>query len=282
MPYIEIEGSVHSAMPVELYHIYSDAFTTPYFYTSADEDITYNSNTYIALEDLKRSQPELTRESSAQSLSISLPRDNELAKRWLSYVPPRTVWITIYRYHRSEVGSPEVVVFWQGKVRGVTWSVNEAFLECMPIDTAFTRNGLRVTYGGTCRHQLYGNKCSVPLVDFMKTATIVGISGNKIQSPDFVTVVDGVTPAPDGWWVAGFVENPTTQEIRYVTGHISTEVELLVAFETLQAGDTINIAAGCDHKATTCANKFNNIVNYGGLGLYVPADNPFLINLNGN
>lgn len=129
-----------------------------------------------------------------------------------------------------------MITYWQGKVRGVTWSINEASLECMPIDVAFSRNGLRVTYGITCRHQLYGNKCQVPLVNFIKSATITSIAGNKIQSPDFVTITDGVTPAPDGWWASGFVENPTTQEIRYITSHTSVEVELLLAFETLQPG----------------------------------------------
>lgn len=281
MNYIELEQSVHSAMPVELYQIYSDAFTTPYYYTSADENITYNSNTYIALENLKRSQPELTKETSAQTLSIALPRNNELAKRWLSYVPPRTVWITIHRYHRSEAGTPEVVVFWQGKVRGVTWSGNEAFLECMPIDSAFSRNGLRVTYGGTCRHQLYGSKCAVPIALFSKNITVTGVNGNKIQSPDLVTVTDGVTPAPDGWWVSGFVQASDLQ-VRYITNHIGTEIELLLAIEGLQAGDTLLAAAGCDHRPTTCGIKYDNIVNFGGLGLYVPSENPFTINLNGN
>ena len=281
MSYIQFEQSDHGAEPVELYKFYSDAFTIPYFYTSADEDITYNGDTYTALKNLKRSQPELTREVSAQTLSINVPRSNELAKRWLMYVPPRTVWVTLYRYHRSEITAPEVVTFWQGKVRGVTWSSNECALECMPIDTAFSRNGLRVTYGGTCRHQLYGSKCQVPLVDFIKPATITGISGNTIQSPDFVTTVDNVTTAPDGWWTAGFIENPATQEIRYITNHSSTSVDLMVAFETLQPGDTVNITAGCNHKSTTCQNKFNNIVNYGGLGIYIPDDNPFTIKLGG-
>lgn len=278
--FIQLEQSTHMGAPVELYHFYSEAFSTPYFYTSADEDITYNSNVYTSLKRLQRTQSELSRETAAQTLSITVPRDNELAKRWLTYVPPRTVWVTIYRYHRSELTAPEVVVFWQGKVRGVSWSNNETTLECLPIDTAFSRNGLRVTYGGTCRRQLYASGCNVPIVNFMKTATITGILENKIQSPDFVTVVGGVTPAPDGWWVNGFVENTTTKEIRYITGHTGTEITLLLAFETLQPGDVINVAAGCNHKSTTCQNKFNNIVNYGGLGIYMPDTNPFTIKLN--
>lgn len=279
MAYLDKELSESDAYPVELYRFTSDAFSAPYLYTSADESIIYSSETYDPIY-LKRSQPELTREVSAQQLELIVRRDLPLAKLWLQYVPPRTVWVSVFRYHRSEVSAPEVITFWQGKVRGVAWSGNEASIQCLPIDTAFSRNGLRVTYGATCRHQLYGLKCKVPLVNFIKTATITGISGNTIQSPDFVTVSDNVTPAPDGWWVAGFIENPVTSELRYITSHSNTSIDVLTAFETLQPGDTVNIAAGCNHIATTCDNKFGNIVNYGGLGLYIPEDNPFTIKLN--
>lgn len=279
MPFIQYEISDHQAFPVELYEVYSDAFST-YYLTSSDEDIVYNGNTYIATEDMRRSQPELSDELEAQNISVILPRDHELAKRWLSFIPPRTVWIKILKYHRSEVSTPEVVTFWQGKIRGVSWSVNEAELSCYPIDVALTRNGLRRTNGSTCQHMLYDPRtCKVPLASFSKTAVISQITGNKIYSPQFVTTTNGTTTAPDGWWTAGFVENPTTQELRMIVGHSGTEIELLVAFETLQVGDSITVAAGCNRSAEACRNKFNNIVNNGALGMFSPAENPFLIKL---
>ena len=281
--YIESEQSVEDGFSTEIFKFSSDGFTTSYFYTSADEEITYNSDVYTPIE-IARSQPELSRERGGQLLEITVPRTNAVAMLWQKFVPPRTVWLTVYRYHRSESGTPEVVVFWQGKVRGVVWSNNQANIQCMPIDTAFSRNGLRVIYGGTCRHQLYGDKCAVPLNLFSKNITVTGISGNTIQSPDLVTVTDGITPAPDGWWTAGFVQSADTQ-VRFITNHVSTEIELLVAIEGLQAGDVLLAAAGCDHRASTCgqpgSGKFGNIVNFGGLGLYVPEFSPFSIKLGG-
>ncbi|HNC58878.1 MAG TPA: phage BR0599 family protein [Leptospiraceae bacterium] len=278
MPFIEIEQSTDDAYPVELYRFYSTAFEEDYFYTSADEDITYNGDTYKALERLQRSQPELTRENNAENLEIFLPRDNPLAKRWLTYVPPRTVWVTVYRYHRSESGIPQVAVFWQGKIRGASWSVNDVTLQGLPIDTAFSRNGLRVTFGKVCRHELYGSKCKVPLNAFLEEATLTQISRNKLYSPAFTTFPSNGQPVPNGWWIAGFIENPVTQEIRYITNHSGTEIEILAPFETLQVGDVVNIAAGCKHDPETCRVKFDNIVNYGGLTLYM-GDNPYTIRI---
>lgn len=278
MPFVQYETSDYMAFPVELYQFYSEAFDT-YYFTSADEDIDYNGNTYIAIEHMHRSQPELSDEINAQNLVITLPRDNALAKRWIAFVPPRTVWVKILKYHRSEIGTPEVVTFWQGKVRGVAFAGNEADLNCQPIDSALNRNGLRRGFGAPCQHMLYDSRtCKVPVNLFMKPAVITQITSNKLYSPQFVTVVDNLTPAPDGWWVGGFVENPTTQELRMITAHTGTEIQIIAPFETLQIGDTINVAAGCNHSAETCRNKFDNIVNYGGLGLYI-GDNPFIIKL---
>ncbi len=278
MAYIELETSINDSFPTELFTFSSAAFDTNYYYTSADEEITYNGNTFIPIE-LTRSSPEATRETGAALLELTVPRNTALAKLWSAFVPARTVWLTVHRYHRSESGSPEVVIFWQGKVRGVTWNNNLANIQCLPIDAAFNRNGLRVTYSGTCRHQLYGSRCKVPLNDFKKSATITAIVDNKIYSPDFVTDVDNVTPVPADWWAAGFVSEPITSQLAYTTKSNGTEVELLVPIVGLVPGSVIEIAAGCDHKSTTCRIKYVNIENYGGLGLYISDKNPFTVRI---
>lgn len=280
MAYLTYELSSSDGFATELYKIYSDGFDTPYYYTSADEDITYNSQLYKA-NLVKRSQPELSRESNSEAITINLPRTDPLVLRWLSFVPPRTVWVTIYRYHRSETGAPEVVIFWQGKIRGITWSINEASLQCAPIDTAFSRNGLRKTYSTTCQHFLYDPRtCGVPIGDFSKNCVVTAINHNVITSPGFTTTSDNTTVAPLGWWTNGFMQNTTTGELRFCVNHLSggVDVEVLVAFESLNVGDTVFIAAGCDRKFQTCKLKFNNIVSNGSFP-FLSSENPFLIKL---
>jgi hypothetical protein len=35
-------------------------------------------------------------------------------------------------------------------------------------------------------------------------------------------------------------------------------------------GDTFELEPGCDRTAATCAQKFGNIVNYRGYGIFIP------------
>lgn len=280
MPFLPIEISQASGYKVELYTFYSDTFATPYTYTSADHDVSHNTYNYLAIP-MRRTQPELSRESNSEVIDITLPRDNPLAKLWRSFVPPRTVWLKIEYLHISDSPTPEVKVFWQGKVRGVSWSVNEVNLNCHPIDTAFSRNGLRRKYGAQCQHQLYDpDTCKVPIDNFKYVATITGINGNVISSPQFGAFPD-TNPIPEGWFVAGFLEVPTTQEVRTIIKHGgsgNTEITILSGIEGLTVGTVVNVYAGCNRNASTCRNKFNNIVNYGGVGLFL-GDNPFNLRL---
>jgi uncharacterized phage protein (TIGR02218 family) len=276
MSYDNFELSQFEGSPIELYTFYSDSFTTPYTYTSYDEDIEYNGNTYLAIP-IKRSQPELSQEYEAQSLSIDVHRDNPLAKLWAVGIPPRIVWVKIERYHSDDSAS-ETVVFWQGRVRGVAWRNNIATIDCYPLNTAFDKNGLKMWYGAPCQYMLYDtNTCKVPAVNFKLSATITQINGYTLTSPQFATLPGGGA-APAGWWIGGFVST-SDGSLRYVIDHSGgggTIVTLAVAFDSpsIAVGDTVDIFAGCDRKYTTCKNKFNNLTNYGGWP-FVPAKNPF-------
>lgn len=276
MAYEDFELSEFEGSPVELYTFYSDSFDDPYTYTSYDEDISYDGKTYTSIP-IKRSQPELSQEYEAQTLTIDVHRDNPLAKLWAAGTPPRIVWVRIQRYH-SEDSTSDAVVFWQGRVRGVIWRNNTATIECYPLNTAFDKNGLKLWYGPPCQHMLYDtNTCKVPAALFKVDATITQISGSTLTSPQFGVLPNG-DPTPSGWWVGGFISSPDTS-LRFITEHTgtgNTVITLAVPFDTgsISVGDTVEIFAGCDRKYTTCLNKFNNLTNFGGWP-FVPAKNPF-------
>lgn len=281
MAFIAIETSKNLGYPVEIYRFESQFFSLPYTYTSHDEDIVYNSLTYSSIP-INRTQPEISDEYEAQSVSISVPRDNPLALLWINQLPPRTVWVTIERYHLSDTAPPEVYTMWKGRVRGVVWEENIASFTCQPINTALDRNGLRMYFSAPCPHMLYQpDTCKVPAVNFLETATVTNIDGLKLTSPQFGTFPD-TSPVPNGWWVAGFVET-TDGNLRYIVDHGgagNTEITLVAPFEgfSLSVGDTVNIYAGCDRKYTTCDAKFGNLVNFGGWP-FVPSENPFEIKI---
>lgn len=280
MPYISIETSENIGYPIELYHFYSDSFDQPYTYTSGDEEILYNALTYKPIAEMKRSQPELTKEVAAQNLEISMPRDNDFCKLYLTFGPPKSVWLRLYRYHRSDGINPEVVIFWQGKVRGVTWEGNRANVSCQLIDTAFNRNGLRAFYTGNCRHMLYDPRtCKVNPSLFSHTATISAVSGFTVTSPQFGAFPD-LSPVPNGWWVAGFLEKISNGDLRHIIAHGgsgNTVVTLSYPFDVLNPGDSTKVFAGCNKKYSTCNSKFNNIINNGSWPFIPIGNNPFEI-----
>lgn len=277
MSYSALELSRFDGSPVELYTFYSDAFTSDYTYTSYDEDVIYDSKTYQAVP-INRSQPELSQEYEAQSLTIDVHKDLPLVQLWVNGVPPRIVWVKIERYHVSDGSVPEVITFWQGRVRGVVWKTNSASIECYPLNTAFDKNGLKLWYGAPCQHMLYDTStCKVPAASFKVVASITQISGLTLTSPQFGTFPNNDL-VPQGWWVGGFVSS-SDGTLRFITDHggVGNNVITLTApFESgsLSVGASVDIFAGCDRKYTTCKNKFNNLNNYGGWP-FVPAKNPF-------
>ena len=277
MAYKPYEVSEHDSNPVEFYMFSSAGFDEDYYFTSSDTEITHESNIYTPVS-MNRTQPEISRESAAQNISITMPRNNPLAKRWITFVPPRAVFVKIHRLHRNDGAQPEVYVYWQGKVRGVSWSGNEANLECQPIDTAFSRVGLRAKYSVPCRHFLFSvNSCKVPAEDFREEAIITSINGDELTSPRFGAFPNG-DPVPLGWWTAGFVENPINGDMRQIIEHkgpANTVVKLTAGFEQIQVGDLYNVYSGCNRTAEVCLNKYNNIANYGGIALYISSGNPF-------
>lgn len=277
MSYTALELSKFEGSPVELYTFYSDNFSSPYTYTSYDENITYNASTYVSVP-ISRTQPELSREYEAQALSIEVHKDNPLAKLWITGLPPNIVWVKIDRYHSGDGDVPEVITFWQGRVRGIVWKNNSASIECYPLNTAFDKNGLKSWYGAPCQYMLYDTStCKVPAASFKVEATITQISGATLTSPHFGTFSDS-SLVPQGWWVGGFVG---TQDgsLRFITEHSgsgNTSITLAVPFElsSIQVGSVVDIFAGCDRKYNTCKYKFNNLKNFGGWP-FVPAKNPF-------
>lgn len=268
MSYSTYETTESSGQPVELYKFESTAFSTNYYYTSGDTEVVYSGNTYTPLY-IKRTQPELSKEKNAQQIVVTIDRTNPLAQKWLSFIPNSTVWLTVYRYHRTDPDN-EFIVFWRGKVRGVERLINEVQFVCQLIDSAFDRNGLRRSFGTTCPHLLYGDKCKAIKASFSYSATISGVNGVTITSTNF-------SAFPDGYWTAGTVER-ANGEVRYVFNHVGNDVELLYPFDNLPNGEVVTVVAGCLHDGSTCINKFNNFVNFGGIP-FLSTSNPFTIKL---
>lgn len=263
MTYLALETSRDDGQPIELYKFRRgvDEWT----YASGDASVVHLGATYTPAT-IARSEPDLAQgaQRSGASLTLEVPRDFAVASLFRGVAPPPgTVTLTIYRKHRADA---EVVTYWVGRVRGVSWAGARATLECEGLDAMLKRPALRRGVGINCEHMLYDQGCGLVATAFRATGTLASIAGATLQAAVFATQANG-------WWVSGFVR-VGNDDYRMVTAHTGDTVTVLSPFEDLAAGDAIEVFAGCDRTFATCGSKFNNQPRFGGWP-YWPEKNPY-------
>jgi hypothetical protein len=58
-----------------------------------------------------------------------------------------------------------------------------------------------------------------------------------------------------------------------ITDHVGEKISIAYRFSELKDGDTVDAYAGCDGRAETCRDKFDNIDNFLGFP-FTPQENP--------
>ena len=258
--YTDIEHSVESAEPIELFRFTYG--TTRFLYTSADHDISYLSETYVAVP-IKRGNITHTQDLGVAELEVMVSRDNDLASVFIGPPPDAVVNLTIFRSH---VDISDVVVVFKGRVISVAFGKSEAKLTCEPVFTSLSRPGLRAIYQMTCRHLVYGFRCGANSSAFRVSGTVNTINGIAITSPIFATKADG-------WFTGGWIEF-TNGVKRMIISHVGNTIKMATFGHGIGAGASFYAYAGCDKAMNTCINKFGNFARYGGFP-YMPKKNPF-------
>jgi uncharacterized phage protein (TIGR02218 family) len=236
------------------------AGTQAFTYTTADALFDYLSETYAPVPGLKISGTGQSQEVHAQRITITAPRDWTIPMQYVSFVPAVQMYLSIFTFHRDEPS--DVHTFWQGFVRSAKWQGQVATVDADPITVILDRLGLRRTFQNLCNHILYDGFCPVPASSFRVDGALLSVpTGFTIDAAAWAT-------KPDGWFNAGFVERPLLSgvlDMRFVTGHVGTQLTLLSPFPTdVQGGEIFHAYAGCDHIFTTCAGKFGAHTDTGG------------------
>lgn len=266
MPYTTLETSRDDGAPIELYRFVRgvDRWT----WTSGDVAVVYLGETYTPAV-ITRDEPDQDQQR-AGPLTLTVPRDNTVAGLFRVFVPAGTTGLTVYRAHRDDLA--DVIPLWQGRVRAVEWRGSDAHIQCEPLDAMLDRQALRRAYGLNCQHMLYDLRCKISAEAFRVAGPLSSLTGTSLTAALFAT-------QPDGWWVSGYVR-VAQQDYRMVIAHAGDTVEVLSAFEDLNAGDVIEAFAGCDRTLAICRSKFGNAINYGGFP-WIPLENPFEVGLAG-
>jgi uncharacterized phage protein (TIGR02218 family) len=252
--YDDREKSAFSGAPVEGYRFIMNG---EWLYTSADRVVSIavdgNPRDFEPLPGLSRSSRSMSKEDMAGSVTVKLPRDNEIAQFFLDYGPPEPIDLTIWRGHDGETDSKRE---FKGRVIAATFEGGHCNLTCAPASRALHRKIPRHPIQVQCFWALYGTGCGVNLNLFKVSATLSSVSGSTIQSATFAT-------KPDGWFTGGFIVC-TGSERRYIRSHVGNTLVLQAPISDLVAGNIVDAFAGCDRTEATCETKFANLVNHQG------------------
>lgn len=264
MTYDAREISADTGRPVEVYTFARDY--QRWRYTSADRDVTIDSQTFIA-KPISRSSIETTSEKARLGLTLTVPRDLEIADLYRVVPPTMAITCLVHQYHQDDT---ELVTVWSGRILTVEWAGPAARISLEPIYTAMLRNGLRRKYQRQCPHVLYGIACRVNREAFRTDGTVDSVVGSVINVPE-------VDLLADGYFAGGFIEWDIAAGIperRFITDHTGGALTVSAPPSGVIGGTIVRVYPGCDHTLTTCDSKFSNAVNYGGMP-YIPLKNPF-------
>jgi len=259
----ELEQSIESGQPVELYTFSIGA--QQFRYTSSKGTVSFSGTDYIPLA-MTRSSATQAREQRSTALRITLPTVSDPASLFIAVQPSSEMTVLIQRIQPDAVPATSSIVMFDGYVSSVVFKDSITEFRCIPFNELFTREIPRFQYQGLCNHILYDARCKAVAGSFKHSGTVLSVSGNQVQ-------IQGL-PAGSLPFIGGYVEVPGGSEQRLIIDQAGTTVTILMPFKEDILGGTIDAFQGCDHTAITCAQKFANILNYGGFP-DVPTVNPF-------
>jgi len=262
-----LERSVEGSRPYELYQF--TLGTTPFRFTSADANITYLNNVYVA-NGVSRSGIEIDSESSRSTLRISIPSSETLAQSYKS-VPPGvlcTLRILRFQYDESPAQGTALLLY-EGNVKSVrfTSDLTTAEIAVQSLESDMAKNVPRVTFAGQCSNFLYDQYCRVNPALHNYTGSVTAVDGNSYT-------VAGLGASSVNF-LGGYARPVGADDYRLVIDVQGNDIRLIAPFGSDLTGTDLQIFGGCDHIIDgDCALVYDNVINYLGFA-FVPGINPF-------
>lgn len=290
MSFLDIETSVEDAQPIELFLF--ENLEEQFAYTSAQETITYIGRDYVPVA-MKRSAPTIESQQTQRRLVVDMPINDDFAQRYVATVPASPDQLTVYVFHSTDGGTPEVVVYFSGEVSNVAFTGNTAKVNVLANGRVIQNAIPQQTCRSLCNHVLYDDRCQVVSVTYKIATTVTAISANGLS----ITVDGGsnVVPATSlqlsaqltadstffngGYLSRGNIENRMVLESTD-NGSNSATFGILLPFQTISIGSALDLYAGCDHSLSVCKTKFSNNTRHGGFP-FIPLKNPFQVKVTG-
>lgn len=149
-------------------------------------------------------------------------------------------------------------------------AIEKAEIITASLSATMSSAGLRLCWGRNCPYTLYSYGCGVEQQHFAVGATIEAKNGVSIT----VTLPSDL---PSNWFRAGLVEwrdHEGVIETRAITTQAGNQLTLMGGTKGIEVGMKVTAYPGCDGRVQTCAEKFQNVLNFGGIP-HMPNKSPY-------
>jgi hypothetical protein len=261
MTYLATEQSAHDGRPVELF-LFGGSFAN-FYYTSGPVPVDFEGNTYEPVTIQRSEIGAGTQEDDGLSITVDLPVGLSLVQIYAFQIAPPRLRLTIYRFHDIA----DWVPYWQGIVGQFSITGGIAQVRSPSIlEVALTGTVPTVYYQTSCNHVLYDVRCGIDRDAWSQIATVDAINGRTLT----LSTIGGLNgQLVGGEAVLGSFES------RMITGQFGNDVTVNYPYSSVEIGDAVTIAAGCDLSYRgDCITKFANGPQFGGF-VFIPPDNMF-------
>lgn len=184
---------------------------------------------------------------------------------YLGHDIPTEIILEIRRVWLADLNFTQYV--FKGSVDNVSDADEGLTIECRTVLGKLDQKFPALIVGATCTLETYSPQCGMNRDDYLVAGQIVSIERNAV-------VVEELADKAAGWASHGYAEARGIKlGIEYHTG---STMQMTIPPTLWQVGDVINIYAGDDHNYATCRDKFDNEINFLGIGLGMPNKNPII------
>jgi hypothetical protein len=288
------ETSTSSSRPVECYRFEITGYD-PMLFTSDEQDVVAEGDTYEALDGLSRSELGVATLGDNSGLSVTVPATSTLVARCGLFLTPQEVVLRFRRYQRSDLDTP--VMRFDAKMDSAGIKGGSCVLKFPDaFSSGLAANIPKNRIQTQCNWTLGDANCGVDLDQFVANVDSIAevvqwtavVPGQYIIQASWGEGVDAYDPLT---WIGGVITGVNGDVTEHRTIFAATfigpnrfllraRIELTRPFDIPLTTSTFTIRPGCDNSFTRCA-VLQNTLRFGGFP-YVPTEreNPFYIQLN--
>jgi uncharacterized phage protein (TIGR02218 family) len=229
-------------------------------FTSAADDVTISGQLYTSAQGLNISSIEVSAGFAVDNLELTTLDDGTVFTKVevLSGVW-RNADFVISRYN-WQTPTDGVEVRMAGTVGEVNMHRGYITAELRGLQQ-YLQQPIGSVSSKTCRARLGDTLCAKDLTAFTHTGTVTSAASNQVftasamaQAADYFA--EGILT-----WTGGVNAGLIVKVKGFATGVFTLMLPML---QTITAGDTFSVVAGCQKRLTDCTTKFNNVLNFQG------------------